>query len=303
MITTKKSDFEGRYVRTDLACESGSISPEEIKGALYERIENGGITTERLHVLNEEGEIETGKKKGRYITVSGSGIKRDLGKDEDLTAIISNEIKKLCKAALEGEIGRSTKVLIAGIGNRMITSDALGPMTADNISPTRHIASFGQFSTFPFSQVSIIKTAVMGQTGIESSEILKAVAEKTRPDIILTVDALAARSVSRLASTIQLSDTGISPGSGIGNTRDDINKDTMGVPVISIGVPTVVNSSTLIYDALDKAGIDDISHSLVEVLDNSKSFFVSPKECDFVNIRLSRILSEAISDVFGCRGL
>lgn len=301
--TTKRSLFENKYVRTDLACESGRVAPADCKGAVYERKEYESITVERLNVLNESGEEETGKEIGCYVTVSGAAVRLDLGQDTVLSSIIEKEIRRLCEKTVGITITKSTRVLVAGVGNAMISSDSLGPMTAEMISPTRHLMSVDEFKFLECSEVSVIKTAVLGQTGIESSELIKSICEKISPDIVVTVDALAARSVSRLASTIQLSDTGISPGSGIGNARRHIDKKALGVPVISIGVPTVVDSATLIFDTLDEAGIEELDDRIIKTLENSRSFFVTPKDCDFVNQRISKILSNAIGEVFGCKDL
>ena len=138
----------------------------------------------------------------------------------------------------------------------------------------------------------------MGQTGIETLELLQGAVDCVKPDLILAVDALAARSCDRLASTLQISDAGIAPGSGVGNHRAPITREAMGVPVIALGVPTVVNSATLVYDALEQAGIEEIGAPLQRVLKNGKSFFVSPKDSDVVTEEASRLLSDAIGAAF-----
>ena len=146
--------------------------------------------------------------------------------------------------------------------------------------------------------LSALSPGVLGQTGIETLELLRGTVRSVRPDVMVVVDALAARSCERLASTVQISDTGISPGSGVGNHRAAINRETVGIPVIVLGVPTVVNSSTLVYDALEQAGIHEISPPLRHVLENGKSFFVSPKESDVITEAVSGLLSSAINTAF-----
>jgi spore protease len=143
---------------------------------------------------------------------------------------------------------------------------------------------------------------VLAQTGIETAEIIKSAINSTTPDVLILVDALAARSCDRLAATIQVSDQGINPGSGIGNRRDAITKEMMGVPVITIGVPTIVDSSTLVYDALQQGGFDtdNISNNLREVLENGRSFFVSLKESDLIISQMAELISEAVNRYNGC---
>ena len=139
---------------------------------------------------------------------------------------------------------------------------------------------------------------VLGQTGIETSELLRGAVQYVRPDVVIAVDALAARGCARLASTVQIADVGIEPGSGVGNHRTAVAHTTLGVPVISVGVPTVVNSATLVYDALQAAGIKNRDESLKKVLETGKSFFVSPKECDLICDRVSSLLADAIDIAF-----
>lgn len=288
-------------MRTDLACESGKISPPSCDGTSYERSDYGNIIVERLEVFNEEGQRETGKEPGAYTTLSGEALKHDIGQDNEVGIIIEKELKALFEKTVKTSIENDSRILIAGIGNAMISADSLGPMTAEMISPTRHLIGLESFRFIKCSNVAVIKTAVLGQTGIESFEIIKSVCDRIKPDVVIAIDALAARSASRLASTIQLSNAGISPGSGIGNTRADINKDKLGIPVISIGVPTVVNSSTLIFDALSEAGINDFDDKTLKRLDSSENFFVTTKDCDITNERLSKILSNAINRTFGIK--
>ena len=139
---------------------------------------------------------------------------------------------------------------------------------------------------------------VLGQTGIETVELIRGAVENAGPDVVLAIDALAARSCERLAATVQLSDNGINPGSGIGNHRKAICRETVGVPVIALGVPTVVNSATLVYDALRQAGIEEIRPELRQVLENGRSFFVSPKESDVITDRISDLIADAVDMAF-----
>ncbi|MBR6916930.1 MAG: GPR endopeptidase, partial [Clostridia bacterium] len=181
-----------------------------------------------------------------------------------------------------------------------ITPDALGARCADKINATRHVmAEYDVFKELGCSDVSVIKPGVLSETGIESSDMIKGVVSIVSPDVLIVIDAMSARCVDRLASTVQLSDTGISPGKGIGNRRPAVDRESVGCAVVSIGVPTVVDSSTLICDALQRAGIEEISAELEAILENGKSFFVSLNDSDMIIERLSDVISKALNEAFG----
>lgn len=191
-------------------------------------------------------------------------------------------------------------ILVAGLGNRDITSDAIGPLTVKHLTVTRHIKEldpplFARLGTLPLSAVA---PGVIGQTGIETAALIRGAADTALPSLILCVDALAAKSVDRLAVTIQLSDTGIAPGSGIGNHRRAIDRTTVGAPVLAIGVPTVVDSSTMVSDMLERAGVEEISPSLRRELDNGRSFFVTVKDTDTATGEMAKLIAAAIDRAF-----
>jgi spore protease len=177
-----------------------------------------------------------------------------------------------------------------------MTADAIGPMVVDRITVTRHVKRLDPalFHRLAHRSVAAFCPGVLGQTGMESADGVKAVAGTLRPRLLLVIDALAARSPDRLAATVQLSTGGIAPGSGVGNNRPAFTRDSMGLPVIAIGVPMVVDSSTLVSDALEKAGIFDLPPALLPVLENGRSFFVSLKEADAANEAMADLLSRAI---------
>ena len=189
---------------------------------------------------------------------------------------------------------------MAGLGNAELTADAIGPKTVGMLTATRHLREHegGLYRRLGCSSLSAMAPGVLGQTGIETLELLRGAVRFVRPDIVILVDALAARSCDRLAATVQISDVGISPGSGVGNHRSAITRESLGVPVISVGVPTVVNSATLVYDALTEAGIETIDDSLHKVLKSGRSFFVSPKESDVITHEVARLLSRSIALAF-----
>jgi spore protease len=304
MSTENKDNLS--YLRTDLACESELI-PKMIpgSGAVYEEHETGGIKVATLTVENEEGERLSGRPIGKYITIfCGRNWIYSEDLRESLIEALLDAIESAVKSAAGKDISAGDSVLIAGLGNRNLTADAIGPLTVDGITVTRHMKKIDpqMFSSMNCAAVGASAPGVLAQTGIETAEIIKSAINSTTPDVLILVDALAARSCDRLTATIQVSDQGINPGSGIGNRRDAITKEMMGVPVITIGVPTIVDSSTLVYDALQQGGFDtdNISNNLREVLENGRSFFVSLKESDLIISQMAELISEAVNRYNGC---
>ena len=215
-----------------------------------------------------------------------------------MAAVLSRELRRLCLP--HGKLGEGYGVLVAGLGNAEITADAVGPQTVHRLTVTRHLHEYDReiFRLIGRCQLSALAPGVLGQTGMEALDLIRGAVRAVRPNVVLAVDALAARSTARLAATVQLSDTGIAPGSGIGNRRRAINQKSVGVPVISLGIPTVVDSATLVYDALQKAGIGEVDAPLREVLENQRHFFVSPKESDLITAQTAALLTEAIEQAF-----
>ncbi len=288
-------NLKKKYIRTDLAAESGASSNSLPDGAFYSEAEYGRITVARLEISKESAAKELGKSPGHYVTVSfPSHGEIESTEKEELIACVCNEIKNLAEK-MHGE--NISKILVAGLGNRKITSDALGPLCTDNLHITRHLnTERGEIIYFP--EVSALAPGVLGQTGIETLELIKGATERCSPDIVIVVDALASRSVARLARTVQLSSTGISPGSGIGNHRKKIDTESVGYPVMAIGVPTVVDSATLVLDALERAGISEYPESLTTVLEEGQSFFVTLKDTDLAVNELASIIFEALNRFF-----
>jgi len=310
---TKHKSSKNKYIRTDLASENiisengntDSSSAPIDSGYSYTEKKIGTVTRSMLEIKDKNGADKFGKPIGRYITLSFKKIWLLTEEEQnDLCSVIASELASLC----EHQVPDCKNILIAGLGNRSITADAIGPQSIDNIIVTRHLSEhdislFNLVSSGSGMSISAVAPGVIGQTGIETAELIAGIVKTVQPQIIICIDALAARSVDRLASTIQLSDTGISPGSGVKNNRQPVNKDLLGIPVIAIGVPTVVDSSTLVYDALDKAGISELSNELISVLENGMSFFVSLKETDLAAKEVSDILSRAINLAFTFRNL
>ena len=258
-------------------------------------VENG-VSVSTLVISSDEGEKIIGKPIGTYITVdTGKVWLKSDSEFESMIAVISEKIKML----IENQAGGMDElsVMVIGLGNRYITSDAIGPLSLKDITVTRHIKDYDKdlYDAINSLSVSALAPGVVGQTGIETSEIISGAVEKAAPGLVIAIDALASRSVERLAATVQLSNTGIAPGSGIGNCRKAINKDTLGVPVISIGVPTVVDSSTLIMDLLSKADIRGLPDDLEKKLENGKSFFVTLKDSDIAISEMARLIASSVN--------
>ncbi|MBO5305760.1 MAG: GPR endopeptidase [Clostridia bacterium] len=291
-----------KYMRTDLVCESVDAatlpSGELEKICVNEQIDGFEVT--RVTVREEHREL-VGKPKGSYVTVDCGSISYLTDAErERLSALLAREIRTMCRALCHKEPDKDFSVLVVGLGNEEITADAIGPRAARRLTATRHLRRLNGalYDTVGRCEISVLFTGVLGQTGMESVEMVRGAAENVRPHLVLALDALAARSSARLAATVQLCDSGIAPGSGVGNERKAIDLQTVGVPVIALGVPTVVSSATLVLDALERAGVQEIGEDLKEVLENGRSFFVTPKESDMITESVSSLLADAVDLAF-----
>ena len=282
------------YKRTDLAAELDLGDREGINES-EEMIK--GFKISGIDIVTDMAAKRLSKPKGRYLTIDVG--KLWLAPDDRLEAAAEVIASKLSALAEELVGHRPESVLVVGLGNRRITADALGDETCGLLTVTRHIKSHRElYELLGGRELSALTPGVLGQTGIESAELVAAACERVKPEIVIAIDSLCARSTDRLATTVQLGSTGISPGSGIGNRRLAINAETLKAPVIALGIPTVVDSSTLVIDALEKAGIDEPCDKLREVLENGRSFFVTPKETDTIIRELSRLCADAITMAF-----
>lgn len=295
-------------IRTDLALEvreSFSDDDVEIKGVVLteEYDKKNKIRITKVVIKDEHGAKAMGKPIGTYITIEAPELNEA---DEDYNKPVSDVIAKNIMY-LSKDI-KKDNVLIVGLGNRDVTPDALGPYTVDNLFVTRHlIKEYGdEFkSKNHLGNVSAISPGVMGQTGMEASEIVKGIIDETKPDLIIVIDALASRSINRLNTTVQLTDTGISPGSGVGNNRKVLNEETLGTKVIALGVPTVVDAMTIVVDTLSQymetTGFEEkeINQFAYEIRNQSMdNMFVTPKNIDEAVKRISYTVSEAINACF-----
>ncbi len=266
-------------LRTDLAIERREISPHTDDGLKVKEFCEENIKITSIKVLNKTGERAIKKPKGNYITLEAeNSFDNGALVDKQTAKVLCNQLVKIIP---EGS------ALVCGIGNRNITPDALGPDCISHILATRHIGEeLAQSIGFDnLRSVTAISPGVLGQTGIEIGEVIKAVIEKVKPDFVIAIDALASRKLSRLGKTIQISDTGIIPGGGVSNSRNELSEKTLGVPVISIGVPTVVDANTL---------VNDIAENEIEYK-GASSMIVTPKEIDLLVERSARLISHSIN--------
>ncbi|HZJ75721.1 MAG TPA: GPR endopeptidase [Clostridia bacterium] len=278
-------------IRTDLALETHEMKgADAIDGVEVSTKSGEKFKTTIIEITNENGANALNKPAGKYITIEFLKFTDDADiTDERMTAI---------KDAVTELIPKEGPILIAGIGNRSITPDALGPGVATQIFVTRHIGQElqEQIGLTGLRPVSSIASGVLGQTGIETAEILSAVANAVNPVAIITVDALASRNLARLGRTVQLCDTGISPGSGVGNRRKRIDKTSVGYPIISIGVPTVVDAFTLARDVAGKGDNDsDENGENSDIEPDCENMMVTPREIDVVIERASKLIALAIN--------
>lgn len=309
-------------IRTDLALETQEKMQEdkvELKGVRFVEEEVGkNLLISTVMIETENGAKTMGKPKGTYITIEAGNMNEE---DEDYHREISKQLARIIKRLVPIK-KEEVSLLIVGLGNRAVTPDSLGPRVVDNLYITRHVLKeYGKyaFGKEKMNSVSSIVPGVMAQTGMESMEIVAAVVDETKPDFVIAIDALAARNTKRLNRTIQVTDTGINPGSGVGNHRHGINEKSLGVPVIAIGIPTVVDAATIVNDTMSTlfASLhanpewNRIGNSVKELDETEKyelirellspglnTMFVTPKDIDESVKRISFTISEALNMAF-----
>lgn len=290
--------------RTDLAVEARESFPKdhvEVEGVVLEKRWNQDhtILTTFVHIKDEKGSRAMKKPRGLYITVESEDIEEGADIDK-LCEKIKDCVELLCPGI------QKKNVLVAGLGNQEVTSDSLGPKVVGKIFATRHIKKefgCGFMKENRWGTVSAISPGVMAQTGMEAAEVLKGIVKELKPEALIVLDALAARSLTRLCKTVQLTNTGISPGSGVGNHRMELSEKKLGIPVVAIGVPTVVDAETIISDHLEhvlsKQGYSENETKcfLAEVLDSAlvEDVFVTPKNIDESINHISDILSGVVN--------
>ena len=315
-------------VRTDLALEEKerfASDNVEVQGVVLEEEydEENEIRLTRVVIETENGAKIMGKPTGIYLTLESPDLALEVEENSRvLQERICDCIRELIFHKISCEDGKELKILFVGLGNRAVTPDALGPYVADHLEVNRHmVKEYGKYAmrTEQLIVLSAIVPGVMGQTGMETAEIVRGIVHETKPDLILAVDALAARNSRRLNRTIQIADTGINPGSGVGNHRNAITEKTVGIPVIAIGVPTVVDAATIVGDTMDNLlSAVEVSESLKGMASVIKGYspaekyelikeliaphlngmFVTPKDIDETVRRISYTISEALNMLF-----
>lgn len=304
--------------RTDLASERRDIYQKannvegQINGVESEQEEiDENLRVERVKITNEEGEKAIGKPVGSYVTVDMRGLK--IAQEEELekaATVVSRELGKI----IDNHIDKQGEILVVGLGNIYVTPDSLGPKVINDIEVTRHIINYlPQYVEEGTRMVSAISPGVLGTTGIETVEILKGIVDNINPKLLIVIDALASRSIERISSTVQISDTGIVPGAGVGNTRSEISKNSLGIPVVAIGIPTVVETAVLVNDSLDlfieklqeEAKSNDYLNRLKEednyeeikeaLIPKEYNLIVTPKEIDELIENMTKIVATGIN--------
>lgn len=245
-----------------------------------------GFAVHEVRILSEDAAREIGKPQGRYLTLELDALIR---REEDAFPRACKALSTLLRELLPHP--NDGPVLIAGLGNRMITPDAIGPQTADHVIATRHLVAQSPAIFADWRPVSALAPGVLGQTGVETGEVICGVLDRVRPSAVIAVDALAAGRLSRLLRTVQLADTGITPGAGVGNARAALNKETLGVPVIAVGVPTVVDGATLAHEISSQLGQPDC-----EALDDlSQPVMITTRDIDREVADISRMIGYAVN--------
>ena len=277
-------------IRTDLALERAGELEEGgglPRGVSVKKEHRHGIEATVVTISTKAGEGAIGKPKGTYVTVElGSVLRREKGSFDGAVACIADYLRGMLK------LPNRLPVLVAGLGNREVTPDAIGPLTADHILVTRHMVTAVPETFGEFRPVSATVPGVLGTTGGESAETVRALVERIGAAAVIAVDALAARDTGRLCSTLQISNTGISPGSGIGNRRNALNQKTIGCPVIALGVPTVTDAATMASDLFQRAGMEVEEEQLRKV---STGMIVTSGDIDRRVREIARVLAYAIN--------
>lgn len=280
--------------RTDLAAEARELWREsagettELAGVEARSESEGGFAVETVRVLDERGEQALGKPKGTYISIDLTPLmKREEGAFARAARLTAEKLRLLLK------LREDDSVLVCGLGNSAITPDNIGPGAVKNTLATRHLVEVMPEDFAAFRPVAVVEAGVLGTTGVESAEIVRAVSEKVEPAAVIAVDALASRRMARICRTLQISDTGIVPGSGVGNARSELSESTLGVPVIAIGVPTVVDAGTLAADLMEQAGIGESDST--DFAEFGGDMVVTPREIDSQVAECARLIGYAIN--------
>ena len=278
--------------RTDLAVEAKEIwqvgveKTSKLSGVKASKKKLEGYPLTKVEILNRQGEAALGKPQGAYLTI-------DLTTFWQRKADFFDRAVRAVGSQLKTLLPEKGPVLIIGLGNSAMTPDAVGPLALDSVLITRHLISAMPRHFSGFRPVAVFRTGVLGTTGVESAEAVKGLVEQVQPSVVIAIDALASRRVGRVCTTVQISDTGITPGSGVGNHRAALNQNVLGVPVFSIGVPTVVDAATLAADLLEESGIRNIDEE--QLRGRQQNLMVTPRDIDAQVRDLAKVIGYGIN--------
>ncbi|MDR0739143.1 MAG: GPR endopeptidase [Oscillospiraceae bacterium] len=276
------------FFRTDLALEIKEKKSEELQGVKCETSEIKDVSVTKIKILTKGASKILEKPVGEYITIQVRDFSDNKKETEFLSSIVSKYIKKF--------IPNEGLILVVGLGNLNITPDSLGPKACETILATRHIRSeFSKVGIDILRSVAVISPGVLGQTGIEVLDIIKSLVKEIKPEAVVLIDALASKDASRLAKTIQISNTGISPGSGVSNSRPSINKKSIGIDVVSIGIPMVIDATTIAADILGLETEDELKSLKEKVSLKESSLMVTPRDIDVLVDRSAKLLGMSVN--------
>lgn len=299
-----KNKFTGNKINgiyTEMAVEARELNPD-LPGIVEQNENIEGIEVSRITIQNEASGQQIGKLPGQYITIDAPNL---ITRDPELFKKVSQQISKEVLALLPGITAEST-ILVVGLGNRFVTPDSLGPRVTEKVYVTRHITNYLPKGSIDMTLKAVCALApgVLGVTGVETFDIVEGLVSNLKPNAVIIIDSLASRRAARINTSIQITDTGISPGSGVGNSRADLSKKGLGAPVIAIGVPMVVFASTIAKDTIhliaDKTGLHNDEEKLVEIAqqvisENMGEFIVTPKDIDSIVNDMAQIVADGIN--------
>ena len=278
--------------RTDLALEARELWQESaerttrLSGVKATKTKREGYPVTRVDILDQRGEKALGKPQGSYLTIDLTTFwQRKSDFFERAVRAVGSQLREL--------LPEEGPVLVIGLGNDAMTPDAVGPLAADNILITRHLIAAMPKHFSGFRPVAVFRTGVLGTTGVESAEAVRGLVAEVQPALVIAVDALASRRVGRVCATVQLSDTGIIPGSGVGNHRAALNRETLGVPVLAVGIPTVVDAATLAADLLEESGVENIDPESLR--GGGQTLMVTTQDIDRQVRDLSKVIGYSIN--------
>lgn len=292
------------FFRTDMAVERRDLYKnankieDEINGIECEEEKLDNINITRVKIKDEEGEKALNKKRGNYITIDVKKINNISMEDEQK---IIDSITKELKLIIDMHVKKDEEVLVVGLGNLYSTPDSLGSKVVQNIEITRHIKIYlPNYIDKSTRSISAVTPGVLGTTGIETLEIVKGIVDNVKPKLIIAIDSLCSKNIDRINKSIQISDTGIVPGGGVGNAREELSEETLGIPVIALGIPTVLDAATIVINTLNLCDIVISEDEIIEKMNlNNFNFIVTPKEIDSLIENMTSIVSESINISLG----